>query len=706
MSNRHRTFENNLKYGRYSEKYSALDDDYDHDEDEDYDPEEEVFVKHEPVKVAPPAKQGKKVPGATAAPAGVPAKKSATPAQGSQAPAGKKPSAPANTSAALDDEEVLDPVFRQIRPIVPSEVSDEEVRAEIRKANYDADNAVMALFAVAEAKPKAPPATTSATTSPPAASAPAEKQQQPRTRSPGKTEAVSVPVHDHSRILTIGRQSTEEESVAKGNQPPSSTSDSAAETVGMTRMKSDGEASVKSQQSGRTESKASVSSSVAPALDPNAKKKVALQDDDGKSMLHLVLSGHVDSGKSTILGHLLVLVGEVDERVVTKFEAQAKAIGKATFQYAWVLDSSEEERRRGVTIDGSQQTFSTPTKHIVVMDAPGHKQFVVNMISSATQADVALLVVTVARGEFEAGLSVGTLEHLMILRTLGITQIIVAMNKMDSVEWSEARYQECVLALKSVLRQTRFKDEDVLGFCPLSGLTGQNLTPEKRIQLPWYKGPTLLELIDAVPPVERLANYPLRATVSDAFKSTVCCQIEAGSLKAGDAVVFVPAGLKATVKGVEKVGFGTVKEARVGDAVEISINVEATGVYAGNIVCPAKNPCRAALTFEAHIQTFGTLQRSLIPGTQLMMSLHMLTVPVIVETLISVMDKKGAWSQGFVKCVRKEQQAMVLFRVDQSVAMELADDVRSLGRFVLRLDGEIAGGGFVKRVVTTAEPPK
>lgn len=218
----------------------------------------------------------------------------------------------------------------------------------------------------------------------------------------------------------------------------------------------------------------------------------------GKQLLNLVVIGHVDAGKSTLMGHLLYLLGNVNKRTMHKYEQESKKAGKASFAYAWVLDETGEERERGVTMDVGMTKFETTTKVITLMDAPGHKDFIPNMITGAAQADVAVLVVDASRGEFEAGFETGgqTREHGLLVRSLGVTQLAVAVNKMDQVNWQQERFQEITGKLGHFLKQAGFKESDV-AFIPTSGLSGENLiTRSKSSELTkWYKGLCLLEQI-------------------------------------------------------------------------------------------------------------------------------------------------------------------------------------------------------------------
>lgn len=216
-----------------------------------------------------------------------------------------------------------------------------------------------------------------------------------------------------------------------------------------------------------------------------------------KLHLNLIIAGHVDAGKSTIIGHLLSLLGNVSQKIMHKNENEAKKAGKASFMYAWILDVTEEERKRGVTIDVGQYRFETEKRIVNVLDAPGHRDFIPNMITGATKADFALLVIDATSGEFESGFESGgqTQEHILLLRSLGVHQIVIVINKMDNVNYSQERFNDIVLKLKKFLKQVGFKEESIQTV-PCSGIHGDNLVKHSDIAaFKWFKGSTLINVI-------------------------------------------------------------------------------------------------------------------------------------------------------------------------------------------------------------------
>uniref|UniRef100_A0A8R1HTV3 Tr-type G domain-containing protein n=1 Tax=Caenorhabditis japonica TaxID=281687 RepID=A0A8R1HTV3_CAEJA len=285
---------------------------------------------------------------------------------------------------------------------------------------------------------------------------------------------------------------------------------------------------------------------------PSVPRRTPKPRQTDKDLINLIVVGHVDAGKSTLMGHLLHDLAVVDTRTIDKFKHEAARSGKASFAYAWVLDETAEERERGVTMDIGRTSFETDHRRIVLLDAPGHKDFISNMITGTSQADAAILVVNATIGEFETGFENGgqTKEHALLLRSLGVTQLVVAVNKLDTVDWSFDRFEEIRNNLSVFLtKQAGFSKPK---FVPVSGFTGENLV--ERIQGKWYDGPSLLEYIDSFVAPKALSDGPLRIGISDVLKVTlnqlvVNGKIESGEVDKDDRVYIMPSVTAATVKG-------------------------------------------------------------------------------------------------------------------------------------------------------------
>lgn len=346
-------------------------------------------------------------------------------------------------------------------------------------------------------------------------------------------------------------------------------------------------------------------------IDPNAEYAKIHSGADKKDLINLVVVGHVDSGKSTLMGHLLVELGQVSSRVMHKYEQESRKLGKQSFAYAWVLDETAEERNRGITMDVGQNYFETKHKSVRLLDAPGHRDFIPNMISGAYQADVAVMVVNATTGEFEAGFDAGgqTREHAVLVRSLGVNQLIVAVNKLDTVDWSQDRFDFIVDKMKQFLKSSvGYRDGADVSYIPVSGLTGENLS--KNTGIPWYKGPTLVEAIDALKPPPRLIEKPFRMAASDVFKPNtgsgiaVAGRVEVGLVMVNDKVLVQPLNEIATVKSLENAEGVPIFEgiAFAGEHVSLVLTgVDGTAVAPGSVVVDPAVPLPVTKHFRAKV---------------------------------------------------------------------------------------------------------
>ncbi|MDK2824974.1 MAG: elongation factor 1-alpha, partial [Methanolobus sp.] len=268
-----------------------------------------------------------------------------------------------------------------------------------------------------------------------------------------------------------------------------------------------------------------------------------------KPHMNLAVIGHVDHGKSTFVGRLMFETGAVPAHLIEKYKAEAKEKGKESFAFAWVMDSLKEERERGVTIDISHKRFDTDKYYFTVVDCPGHRDFVKNMITGASQADAAVLVVAAPDGVMAQ-----TKEHVFLSRTLGINQLIVAVNKMDAAEYSEERYNQVKADVSQLLGMVGFKASEI-PFVPTSAFEGDNITKSSP-NTPWYTGPSLLECLNELKEPEKPDTLPLRIPVQDAYTisgigTVPVGRVETGIMKKGDNVIFNPSGVAGEVKSIE-----------------------------------------------------------------------------------------------------------------------------------------------------------
>lgn len=426
-----------------------------------------------------------------------------------------------------------------------------------------------------------------------------------------------------------------------------------------------------------------------------------------KDQLNMVVIGHVDAGKSTLMGHLLYQLGEINQRIMHKYEQESKKLGKGSFAFAWVLDETEEERARGVTMDIAQSRFETPKKVITLLDAPGHKDFIPNMITGTAQADVAILVVNATKGEFETGFELGgqTREHAILARSLGVTQLIVAVNKMDTIDWLETRYNDITKKLGQFLKQVGYKENDI-SFIPCSGLSGVNLTgriPEPKLES-WYKGSTLEEQIDKFKVVTRSIDKPFRLCVGDIFKGmgsgfSVTGRIVTGSVQPGDRLLVLPSGDSVTVKGlaINDVSYPC---AFAGDHVTVTITgMDMNNIHVGSMLCDPTSPLKSATRIKAKIVLFN-VEIPITKGFMVVFHYQSITEPAVIKRLNSQLNKStGEVIKNKPKCLVKNMSAVVELEFDRPICLELYKDYKDLGRFMLRYSGHTIAAGLVEEVL-------
>lgn len=426
-----------------------------------------------------------------------------------------------------------------------------------------------------------------------------------------------------------------------------------------------------------------------------------------KEQLYMVVIGHVDAGKSTLMGRLLCELGQVNQKVMHKYEQESRKLGKLSFMYAWVLDETGEERNRGITMDVGRFQFETKTKAVTLLDAPGHKDFIPNMISGAGQADVAVLVVDATRGEFESGFDHGgqTREHALLVRSLGVSQLAVAINKLDTVSWSQDRFDEIVKKLKAFLKQAGFKDSDVT-FVPCSGLTGQNLVnePTEGGLLQWYSGPCLLDVIDQFRVPDRPISKPFRFSINDIFKGTgtsfcVSGRVETGTLSVGDKVLICPNREIAVVKSlaIEEVPKTVVF---AGDQVTVTVSgIEMQNVSIGNILCDPLSPVQVASKFQARIVVFNVTV-PITKGFSVVLHHQSLVEPVVVSKLISQLNKNtGELLKKHPRFLGNNTSALIEIQASRPIALELYSECKELGRIMLRIGGVTIAAGLITQII-------
>jgi elongation factor 1-alpha len=433
-----------------------------------------------------------------------------------------------------------------------------------------------------------------------------------------------------------------------------------------------------------------------------------------KDHINIVVIGHVDAGKSTTTGHLIYKCGGIDKRTIEKMEKESKEMGKASFKYAWVLDKLKAERERGITIDIALWKFETPKYYVTVIDAPGHRDFIKNMITGTSQADCAILVIASGQGEFEAGISKTgqTREHALLAFTLGVKQMIVAINKMDdkSVNWAEARYNEIKTEVTSFLKKIGW-NTDKIPFIPISGWHGDNML-EKSTNLTWYKGPTLLEALDNIELPKRPSDKPLRVPLQDVYKiggigTVPVGRVETGILKPGMNVTFAPCGVTTEVKSVE-MHHQQMEQAFPGDNVGFNVkNVSVKDIRRGYVAGDAKNdPPAETDNFVAQVIVLnhpGQIGAGYAP----VLDCHTSHIACKFQELLSKIDRRsGKELEKEPKNVKSGDACMVRLVPTKPMVVETFAEYPPLGRFAVRDMRQTVAVGVVKEVTKKAAGSK
>ncbi|GFG16019.1 isoform 3 of HBS1-like protein [Aspergillus udagawae] len=411
-----------------------------------------------------------------------------------------------------------------------------------------------------------------------------------------------------------------------------------------------------------------------------------------KRAMNFAVIGHVDAGKSTLMGRLLADLKAVDQRTLEKYQREAEKIGKGSFALAWVLDQGTEERARGVTIDIATNKFETENTIFTIVDAPGHRDFVPNMIAGASQADFAVLVIDSGTGNFESGLRGQTKEHALLVRSMGVQRIIVAVNKMDAVEWSRDRFEEIEQQISSFLTTAGFQAKNI-AFVPCSGIRGDNVS--RRTDDPkasWYTGRTLVEELEATEPYSYALDKPLRMTISDVFRGAVqnplsiSGRIDSGSLQMGDQILTMPSGETATIRSLEVDGEPS-DWAVAGQNVVLNLaNIDPIHLRSGDVICRASAPIANITSFTAKVLAFDHLMPSMV-------DIHRgrLHVPGRISRLIATLDKgSGSVIKKKPKIVAPGSVARIVVEMDQAVPLEAPT------RIVLRSGGDTVAAGLLE----------
>ncbi|XP_065659114.1 eukaryotic peptide chain release factor GTP-binding subunit ERF3A isoform X2 [Hydra vulgaris] len=428
-----------------------------------------------------------------------------------------------------------------------------------------------------------------------------------------------------------------------------------------------------------------------------------VEPDDKKDTINIIFIGHVDAGKSTIGGQLLFLTGQVDKRTLEKYEREAKEKNRETWYLSWALDTNIEERNKGKTVECGRASFDTESKHFVLLDAPGHKSFVPNMIGGAAQADVAVLVISARKGEFETGFERGgqTREHAMLAKTCGVRFLIVLINKMDdlTVKWDKERYNEIVSKLTPFLKKTGFKASETI-YMPCSGFTGLNLKDRLTLeQCPWYQGPSFLEHLDQLPSFKWPYDDPIKVLVSERYKdmgTIVIGKIESGIIRKGDTCTLMPNRNSVKVIGITGADEVEKNICKAGENVKLKLSgIEEDEVVPGFVLCHPDHLCNTARVFDAQIVVLE--HKSIIcAGYKGVLHIHNAVEEVILVGLIHTIDKKtGEKSAQRPRFIKQDTVAVARFKTANLICMETFANFAPMGRFTLRDEGRTVAMGKV-----------
>ena len=420
-----------------------------------------------------------------------------------------------------------------------------------------------------------------------------------------------------------------------------------------------------------------------------------------KEHLNLIFIGHVDHGKSTSVGRILYETGALTEQQLRKLKEEAEKVGKATFEFAFTMDTLKEERERGVTIDLSHKEFMTNKYYFTIIDAPGHRDFVKNMITGASQADAAVLVCSA-----KEGVQAQTKEHAFLAKVLGISQLIVAVNKMDAVNYDHLKFDETKMALSTLLKNIGYKLENI-PFVPISGYAGTNIKNKATDVMPWYAGPTLLECFDKLTAPVKPTDKALRLPIQDVFTITghgtvPVGRVETGILHLNETVIFMPSGAKGEVKKIE-MHHQELQQAVPGDNVGFNVkNVDKKDVKRGEVVGPLNSPPKVAAEFTAQIVV---LEHPTAIGKGYTPVFHLHTAQIAC-TITEILEKKdpktGATMQKNPDFIKSGDVAIVKIKPLKPVVVEKFADFPPLGRFAIRDMGQTVAAGVVLDVVPKA----
>ena len=431
----------------------------------------------------------------------------------------------------------------------------------------------------------------------------------------------------------------------------------------------------------------------------------------GKEHVNVIFLGHVDAGKSTLGGSILYATGMVDERTMDKYKREAKEAGREMWYLSWALDLTKEERSKGKTVEVGRGFFETSKRRYSILDAPGHKNFVPNMIGGASQADVGILVISARKGEYETGFEKGgqTREHAMLAKTQGVNKLVIVVNKMDdpTVEWSKDRFDECLKKLTLFLKGLGYNPKTDLEFMPVSAQTTVGIKDRVPKSLaPWHDGPSLLEFLDSMQSLERKINAPFMMPVSAKYRdmgTMIEGKIESGVLKKGIEYLMMPSREKTQLSTLYGETEDEIEAAVCGDQVRAKLrSIEEEDILQGFVLCSPKRPVHCVSTFEAQIVLLD-LKSILTAGFNCVMHVHSATEEVTFAALLHKLEK-GTNRKSKKAPTHALRGTSIIARLQViggagSVCVERFEDYPQLGRFTLRDQGQTIAIGKITKLI-------
>ncbi|KAI0173559.1 hypothetical protein GGR52DRAFT_543506 [Hypoxylon sp. FL1284] len=565
-----------------------------------------------------------------------------------------------------------------------------------------------------------------------APSAPAAESPKPVAKKEGGTKVLSIggdpPKPKAAKVLSIGvpaapKEEPKAEKEAAADAGAKVTASKAIEKTGETTKSSKNSSGKTSGKTSPTPSSGRSSPSrggkgAGRDADAVANEQAADVDDEtlkeiyGKEHVNIIFIGHVDAGKSTLGGSILYVTGMVDERTMDKYKREAKDLGRETWYLSWALDLTREERSKGKTVEVGRGFFETEKRRYSILDAPGHKTYVPNMIGGASQADVGVLVISARKGEYETGFEKGgqTREHAMLAKTQGVNRLVVVINKMDdpTVNWSEERYKECTTKLAQFLKGTGYNLKTDVFFMPIAAQ--QTMGIKDRIPkgtAPWYEGPSLLEYLDNMQALERKTNAPFMMAISGKYRdmgTMVEGKIEAGVCKKGMSLIMMPNKEKVEIAAMYGETEDEIQIAQCGDQVRARLRgIEEDEISAGFVLCSPKRLVHNVAAFEAQIRIL-ELKSILSAGFNCVLHVHSAVEEVTFAALMHKLQK-GTGRKSKVPPTHAKRGDSIIARMQViggagSVCIERFEDYPQMGRFTLRDQGQTIAIGKITKLIT------